>query len=77
VAVDLITIATGAERTVADIPDTVFRDQIMAWSPDSRWLFVVGGGGTVQVIDTGTLQHIDLGVELPPAVQVAVRPALP
>jgi hypothetical protein len=77
VAVDLITVATGAERTVADIPDTVLRDQIMAWSPDSRWLFVVGASGAIQVIDTRTLQHVALGVELPPAVQVAVRAALP
>ena len=74
-AVSLIETATGAEHTVADIPDGAFGDQNMAWSPDGRWLFLVGSNGTIQVINSVTLQHTSLGVRLPPAVQVAIRPA--
>lgn len=74
-AIGLIEMATGAEHTVLDIPDAVYSDEMMAWSPDGHWLFVIGENGTVQVIDTSTLQHVSLGVQLPPAVQLAVRPA--
>lgn len=74
-AVDLMEIATGAEHTVADIPDGVFGDQTMAWSPDGRWLFVIGAGGAIEVINTTTMQHTSLGVRLPAVTQVAIRPA--
>lgn len=74
-AVNVIDIATGAEHTVADIPDAVFGDQTMVWSPDGRWLFVVGQGGSIEVINSVTLQHSGLGVQLPPVAQLAIRPA--
>src|SRR5581483_8533137 len=74
-AIDLIQLGSGAERTVLDIPDAVFDDQTMVWSPDSRYLFVIGAGGSIQVIDSRSLQHVDLGVQLPSALQLAIRPA--
>lgn len=73
-AVDLIEIATGAEHTVAGIPDAVFGDQTMAWSPDGRWLFLIGGDQSIEVIDSLTRQHSGLGVRLPPVTQLAIRP---
>ncbi|HEV7192632.1 MAG TPA: hypothetical protein VGN35_05430 [Jatrophihabitantaceae bacterium] len=76
-AVNLIELATGAEHTVLDISDGVFSDQMMAWSPDGKWLFVIGEAGAVQIINSATLQHVSLGVQLPVSMQLTVRPAQP
>jgi hypothetical protein len=46
----------------------------MAWSPDSRWLFFVDEAGRVRVLDPGH-DVLDLGVTLPSAQQLTVRPA--
>jgi hypothetical protein len=78
IAIDLMDLSTGTERTVTNLADDVLTESVLAWSPDSRWLFVVGAsrtGGPLQVIDVHTLQHVPLGIQLPPAIQVAVRPA--
>jgi len=48
---------------------------MMVWSPDSRWLFVVGGGGRLYAIDSSTARVTDLGIPLPPVDQLAVRNA--
>ena len=71
----MLQVATGTERVVADVPDSSFGDQVVAFSPDGRWLFVVGLGGALDVYDTATLRQVALGVKLPPVEQVAVRPA--
>jgi uncharacterized protein YjiK len=47
----------------------------MAWSPDSRWLFVVTDTGAVRVVSASTGQVGSLGVRLPFISQVAVRDA--
>jgi hypothetical protein len=47
----------------------------MVWSPDSRWLFVAGGGGRLFPIEAATGDVHDLGVQVPPLSQVAIRPA--
>ncbi len=46
--------------------------QSMAWSPDSRWLFVAAEGKLVAV-NARTGQAEDLGVTLPAVYQVAIR----
>lgn len=71
----MLQVADGAERVVADVPDSSFGDQVVTFSPDGRWLFVVGLGGALDVFDTATLRPVSLGVKLPPVEQVAVRPA--
>lgn len=49
----------------------------MAFSPDSRWLFVIAGPGTLYAMDVTTGAMTDLtaatGGALPPLSQLAVR----
>jgi hypothetical protein len=47
--------------------------QTLAWSPDSRWLFVVAAHGTLAAVNTRTGQVQGFGVTLPPVSQIAVR----
>jgi len=47
--------------------------QMLAWSPDSRWLFVVDANGTIAVVNART-EHIEnIGVNMPPASMIAIR----
>ena len=61
---DLVSLSSG---TVMHVPVPVARDtssQSLAWSPDSRWLFVVTAHGTLAIVDarTGHPQHLNLGL---------------
>jgi hypothetical protein len=47
--------------------------QSMAWSPDSRWLFVAAAGGRLIAVSTRTGRAESLGVALPAVDQVAIR----
>jgi hypothetical protein len=47
--------------------------QSMAWSPDSRWLFVAASGGRLVAVSTRTGRAEGLGVALPAIDQVAIR----
>jgi hypothetical protein len=47
--------------------------QSMAWSPDSRWLFVAAAGGRLVAASTRTGRAESLGVTLPAVNQVAIR----
>ena len=47
--------------------------QTLAWSPDSRWLFVVAANGRLVVVNART-QHIEnIGVKIPSVSQIAIR----
>jgi hypothetical protein len=47
--------------------------QTLAWSPDSRWLFVVAANGTLAAVN-GRTQHIEnIGVNIPSVSQIAIR----
>ena len=48
-------------------------DGALAWSPDSRWLFVASADGRLFPVEAATGQVHDLGVPLPPIEQLAVR----
>jgi hypothetical protein len=75
VALDLINLRTG-KRTQADVAmGQVPVYQGMAWSPDSRWLFVVASGGRLAAVNPATGRATGLGLQLPPVSQVAIRPA--
>ncbi len=45
----------------------------MAWSPDSRWLFVAAADGKLLAVNARTGQAKSLGVTLPAVSQVAIR----
>ncbi len=71
----LLDLRSGADR-VLSLPisqDAV--NETMAWSPDSRWLFVVTDTGAVRVGAARTGQVASLDVRLPFISQVAVREA--
>jgi hypothetical protein len=71
----LLDLRTGADR-ILSLPVSQDADnQTMAWSPDSRWLFVVTDVGAVRVVNASTGQVGWLGVPLPFISQVAVRDA--
>ena len=48
-------------------------DQTLAWSPDSRWLFIVAANGELAAVNARTRHVEGLGVELPPIGQIAIR----
>jgi hypothetical protein len=50
-----------------------FSAHSMAWSPDSRWLFVAASGGKLVAIDASTGRAASLGIAVGPVDQVAVR----
>jgi hypothetical protein len=58
---------------VGDLPLGGAKEQSMAWSPDSRWLFVAAADGRLVAINArlGRAEH--LGVTLPGIDQVAIR----
>ena len=81
-SVHLIDLRTGATRDLnvplgvpgSDLPlggDS--NDHSMAWSPDSRWLFVAAAGGKLVAVNARTGQAESLGVRLPAVDQVAIR----
>jgi hypothetical protein len=72
-ALYLIDMKTGRTRMLAEVPDASLGDQIVQFSPDSRYLFVVGSGGSFHVLDSQTLAEVRLGVKLPPVIEVAIR----
>jgi hypothetical protein len=75
VIVYLLNLSTGAEHLVnADMPPTPGY-QGMAWSPDSRWLFLAAADGRLVAVDAGTGRTTGLGIRLPAITQVAVRAA--
>ncbi|HEX3811277.1 MAG TPA: hypothetical protein VHX59_00415 [Mycobacteriales bacterium] len=74
VTVQLVSLASGAEHAV-DVPldQQSIQAGTIVWSPDSRWLFVAGAHGELSVVDARTAAVRDLGVQIPPVVQLAIR----
>lgn len=69
----LVNLGTGAsvEISLRISPSPGYED--MAWSPDSRWLFVSTADGKLMAVNAATGKASSLGVPLPPVTQVAVR----
>jgi hypothetical protein len=74
---DLISLASGAARGVQVPVDSPSAADVVAWSPDSQWLFVAGADHRLYAVVAGTGEVRDLGVPLPPITSVVVRPAPP
>jgi len=69
----LFDLRTGARQSVrVPVSDTSFESTV-AWSPDSRWLFVSDANRRLAVVDASTGEVSDLGISLPPLEQLAVR----
>ena len=71
----LLDLRSGATRTLSVPISQDVVNETMAWSPDSRWLFVVSDTGAVRAVNASTGQLASLGVRLPFISQVAVRAA--
>jgi hypothetical protein len=71
----IIDLATGTDHRsdVSIDPDNTYGGGLVAWSPDSRWLFVVGQNGRVVALEQPTMRILDLGVTTPPMSQVVLR----
>ena len=72
---ELVSMRSGAGVQVPVRVTPSSTSQSLAWSPDSRWLFVVTANGTLAVVDgrTGKPQHLSLGVS--GLEQIVIRPA--
>jgi hypothetical protein len=75
VTVRLINLRTGVSTPVPVQLNNAPGYQTMAWSPDSRWLFVVAGGTRLVAVSEHAGQVRSLGVTLPAISEVAVRAA--
>jgi hypothetical protein len=71
----LLDLRSGADRVLSVPVSQDVDNETVAWSPDSRWLFVVTDTGAVRVVSASTGQVGSLGVQLPFISQVAVRDA--
>lgn len=73
--VRLLDLASGvSHRLAVTMPESGFAGGVLAWSPDSRWLFLAGtNDGKLYAVNphTGALTVVDPA--LPPLSQVAVR----
>jgi hypothetical protein len=74
VTLHLIDLASGTSLRIPVTLDQGSMDrQTLAWSPDSRWLFVVTAHGRLAAVSARTHRVEGLGVALPPVSQIAIR----
>jgi hypothetical protein len=75
----LVDLSTGATGLIEVPVGPRVSEETMVWSPDSRWLLVVGASGQVYAVDATLVKVYFLGAELPQVLQLAVRasPAAP
>ena len=74
VTLHLLNLGSGSDRQVSVPLDAESAaEQTLAWSPDSRWLFVVTAQGKLAAVDARTGHVEGLGVSLPRLSVIAVR----
>jgi hypothetical protein len=73
VALEQVSLVSGAVRRIAVPIDQDASSQTMAWSPDSQWLFVLSASGKLLAVHirAGTVQS--LGIPLPHLSQLTIR----
>jgi hypothetical protein len=70
----LLNLVSGSDQQIPVTPNgESAADQVLAWSPDSRWLFVVTAQGKLAAVDARTGHVESLGVSLPRLSLIAVR----
>jgi len=74
VTLHLLNLVSGSDQQIpVSLDAESAADQRLAWSPDSRWLFVVTAQGKLAVVDARTGHVEGLGVSLPSLSLIAVR----
>ena len=74
VTLHLLNLVSGSDQQIPVSLDwEAAADQRLAWSPDSRWLFVVTAQGKLAAVDARTGHVESLGVSLPSLSLIAVR----
>ncbi len=74
ITLHLISLVTGAQEQLAvPLSNASASGQTLAWSPDSRWLFVVAAHGRLVAVRASTGLAQGLGVTLPPVSQIAIQ----
>jgi hypothetical protein len=74
VTLHLLNLVSGADQQISvSLDQESAADQTLAWSPDSRWLFIVAAYGKLAAVNARTLHVQGLNVELPPIGQIAIR----
>lgn len=73
----LVDLDTGRQRVLTNTDVSVVSvvtSQTMAWTPDARWLLVVGEDRVLRMVDPGTGRTARVSPKMPPLVAIAVRP---
>ncbi|HUC25636.1 MAG TPA: hypothetical protein VMA73_23265 [Streptosporangiaceae bacterium] len=73
VALEEISLVSGAVKPIAVPIDQNTSSQTMAWSPDSKWLFVLAASGKLLAVNSSTGKVQSLGIPLPRLSQLAIR----
>lgn len=73
----LVDLESGRSRVLSNDPAGQGPStSVMAWSPDSRWLFTAGRDGSLLAVDPRTPgRAVSLGIRIPDVSQLVVRPA--
>lgn len=68
-------LATGADHALPVLINESYADLMgsVAWSPDSRWLFIAAADGQLAAVDAHTDHVRELGISLPNLTQIAIR----
>jgi hypothetical protein len=70
----LLNLVSGSDQQIpVSVDAELAAGQWLAWSPDSRWLFVLTRQGKLAVVDARTGHVEGLGVSLPSLSLIAVR----
>ena len=74
VTLHLLDLVSGADQQIPVALDQgSAAGHTLAWSPDSRWLFIVTAHGELAAVNARTRQVESLGAQIPPIDQIAVR----
>jgi hypothetical protein len=73
VALDQISLVSGAVKAINIPVDENASSQTMAWSPDSQWLFVLGASGKLLAVNSRTGKVQSLRIPLPRLSQLIIR----
>jgi hypothetical protein len=74
VTLHLISLVSGSDQQIpVSVDAELAAGQMLAWSPDSRWLFVLTRQGKLAVVDARTGHVESLGVSLPSLSLIAIR----